>query len=599
MTRLPYLDAHAASDGEAWRGRVSTVLKGKSVDSLRSQTYDAIPVAPLYEAARASTPVARAASGWSAMQRIDNPDPEAARKQALEDLENGADGLHLVFAESVGAYGFGLPSDAPLGGILRDVIFDAEVPIELDCSDGTGAAAAMLADAIVARGASLANTRIAFGIDPFTRLARGGTCSDRGTLASRAKALREKGFAGSPFVADARIIHAAGGSEAQELGYALAAGVAILRLLDEAGIMQSDKTSAISFRFAVDPDEFVGVAKLRAFRQLWAAVERDCELTPSSCQVHAETGWRAMTRRDPDANMLRATLAIFAAAVGGADRISVLPHTQAIGLPDAFARRVTRNAQLVLREEANLDKVADPAAGSGGIEALTSALCEKGWDVFRNIEAVGGLESAIEQGAFRESVATVAKARAKSIARRKDGITGVSEFPLVGETPPHVEAPIAELGETKTPFAPIRLAEPFERLRDRADAELVATGYRPKVFLATLGPLAAHAARTTFAKNLFEAGGFETVTHTGGDDDASLAEAFRSSGANIACLCGSDAVYTKRAAPAAVALAPHAKCLLLAGRPGEHEAAWRQAGVDDFAFVGADVLALLESLAAH
>ncbi len=596
LTQLPYLDAHPVSDEETWRDRVSTVLKGKSADSLRSQTYDAIPIAPLYEAARASVPVARPASGWAVMQRIDHVNAQAAQTQSLEDLENGADGLQIVVADAVGAYGFGLPPNAPLGDILHDVIFDAEVPIELDCADGTGAAAKALADVVSARGANPADTRIAFGIDPFSRVARGGARSDGAALASLASDLRTKGFSGPLFVADARLVHAAGGSEAQELGYALAAGVAVLRLLETTGIAPDTYTPALSFRLAIDAQEFIGVAKLRALRQLWAAVERDCGTTPSPCHIHAETAWRAMTRRDPDVNMLRATLAIFAAAVGGADRISVLPHTQAVGLPDAFARRVARNAQLVLREEANLDKVSDPSAGSGGIEALTAALCEKGWDVFRSIEAAGGLEAALEGSTFRKSIADVAASRAKNIARRKDGITGVSEFPLAGETPPHVEAPIVDGNTAKTPFAPIRLAEPFERLRDHADAVLVSTGQRPKVFLATLGPLATNAARATFAKNLFEAGGFETVAYAGADDDAALAEAFRASGAATACLCGSDAIYADRATSAATAIAPGAKRLVMAGRPGEYEGVWRQAGITDFAYAGADVLALLEAL---
>ena len=597
MSRLPYLDAHPNPDRDAWRDRVAVVLKGRPVETLDTQTYDAIPVMPLYAAAAQTFSVERSACGWSILQRADHSDVATAGTQALEDLENGADGLQLVFADAIGAYGFGLPTDAALDVVLRDVVLDAEIPLELDCADGTGAAALALADTVERRGADVSATRIAFGIDPFTAVARGSAPAlDRqGAPAECGKRLRERGFGGPLFVADARLIHAAGGSEAQELGYALAGGVACLRLLDAAGFTVEDAAAAVAFRVAIDPDEFVGIAKLRALRQLWAAVRRDCGLPPSPCPIHAETAWRSLTRRDPDVNMLRATLAVFAAAVGGADRISVLPHTLALGLPDAFARRVARNAQLVLREEANLDKVSDPAAGSGGIEALTAALCEKGWDVFRTIERAGGLRKALEGSTFRESVASVSTARAKNIARRKDAITGVSEFPLSGEVSPAVERRNGAAVDD-APFAPHRTSEPFERLRDRSDEMLAATGTRPRIFLATLGPLATHAARTSFAKNLFEAGGFSTIASDGNDTDAALADSFRKSGATIACLCGSDAVYAERAAGVAAALAPNASRIVLAGRAGEHETAWRRAGVTDFVYAGADVLALLTSL---
>ena len=598
LARLPYLDAHPSADHGAWRERVSAVLKGKPAESLGSQTYDGIPVAPFYPAATQTISVTRPTRGWSIVQRADHPDPSTAGAQALEDLENGADGLQLVFANAIGAYGFGLPSDAALAMVLRDVVLDAEVPLELDCADGTGGVALALAETVEQSGADVSATRIAFGIDPFAAVARGSgpTLDGQSALAACAKSLRARAFHGPLFVADARLIHAAGGSEAQELGYALAAGVACLRLLDAAGFAAEHLTAAVAFRVAIDPDEFVGIAKLRALRQLWAAIARDCGLPPPACYIHAETSWRALTRRDPDVNMLRATLAIFAAAVGGADRISVLPHTQAVGLPDAHARRVARNAQLVLREEANLDKVSDPAAGSGGIEALTAALCEKGWDVFRAIEGAGGLRKALDGSAFRESVAAVSAARAKNVARRKDAITGVSEFPLSGEVPPAVELR-ASVAVENAPFAPHRTAERFERLRDRSDETLATTGARPKIFLATLGPLATHAARATFAKNLFEAGGFVTVTSDGEDTDAALVHSFEESGAAIACLCGSDAVYAERAAAAAAALVAKATRIVLAGRPGDQETAWRKAGITDFAYAGADVLALLTSLA--
>ena len=189
----------------------------------------------------------------------------------------------------------------------------------------------------------------------------------------------------------------------------------------------------IYFRMAADADEFLTIAKFRAIRKLWARVEAACGLTPKPAVVAAETAWRMMTERDPYVNMLRTTIAVTAAGLGGADNISALPHTAAIGLPDAFARRVARNAQLVLLEESNLAKVSDPAAGSGAIEDLTAKLCAAAWALFQNYDKAGGAWVALEQGLIQRDVASVREKRQAAAARRKDAITGTSDYPNLHE----------------------------------------------------------------------------------------------------------------------------------------------------------------------
>ena len=215
-----------------------------------------------------------------------------------------------------------------------------------------------------------------------------------------AKTFLAKGFDKGLVCADGRVIHAAGGSPAQELAFALASGVAALRALETAGVSLDDARKLIDFRLAADADEFLTLAKFRALRRLWAAIQRACGLEAEAIRVHGETAWRMMTRRDPWVNLLRSTVAVFSAGLGGADSVCVLPFTQALGLPDAFARRIARNTQLAPLEESNLGKVADPAAGSGGIEALTDALVERGYALFQEIEKAGGLARALEGGAF-------------------------------------------------------------------------------------------------------------------------------------------------------------------------------------------------------
>jgi len=319
--------------------------------------------------------------------------------------------------------------------------------------------------------------------------------------------------------------------------------------------------------------------------------------------VAAETAWRMMTRRDPYVNILRSTIAAFAAGLGGADAMTVLPFTAAIGLPDRFARRVARNTQLILLEESNLAKVADPAAGSGGIEDLTQQLCAAAWALFQEIEQAGGAAAALEHGLIQNKVAATRAEREKNVARRKDALTGTSEFPDIHEAAVHVldvvpkSAPLPQGRREQTAFAAlprIRLGEPFEALRDASDRALAATGSRPKVFLANLGKLSDFTARTLFAKNFFEAGGIDASTNDGFTSRDEMIAAFRSSGAKLACLCSSDKIYAAEAADAAKALtSAGAAHIYLAGRPGELEAALRSAGVRDFIYVGCDVLATL------
>jgi len=357
----------------------------------------------------------------------------------------------------------------------------------------------------------------------------------------------------------------------------------------------------IYFRLSADADQFLTIAKFRGLRKLWARIEEACGLAPKPAYVAAETAWRMMTRRDADVNMLRTTVAVAAAGLGGADSVTVLPHTAALGLPDAFARRIARNTQLILLEESNLAKVADPAAGSGAIEDLTSQMCAAAWSLFREIETAGGAWAALERGVVQGKVAAVRAQRQQAVARRKDALTGTSDYPDLDEKQPAVLDVATIVAPKETAVAVtiealprIRLAEPFEALRDASDKMLAQTGSRPKVFLANLGPLSAFVTRATFAKNFFEAGGIETVTNDGFKSHTEMAAAFRASGAKLACLCASDDIYSKEAVEAAKTLTSAAH-VYLAGRPLALEGTLRGAGVSTFIFSGCDALAILRT----
>jgi methylmalonyl-CoA mutase len=608
---LPLAADFASATYDDWRKLVDGVLKGAPFEKLVGKTYDGLRIEPIYRRARDAAPITGrpAAAPWQIMQRIDHPDAEAANAQALEDLEGGAAGLQIEFAGGPGARGFGVVNAAPetLKRLFDGIMFDAGISIALNPVFGRENAGANLADLVEEKRLDPAKLDISFNYQALSTMAVRGTSAASWSELEKAFAkiigdLMERGFRGPFALADGRPVHDAGGSEAQELAFALALAVAYLRALEAGGIALERARAAISFRLAADAGQFLTMAKFRALRLLWARVEGACGLAPKPVFIAAETAWRMLTQRDPYVNMLRATMATFSAGLGGANSVTVLPHTLALGLPDPFARRVARNTQLILLEESNLAEVSDPAAGSGGIEALTQQLCEAAWHLFQEIERTGGAFAALEQNLIQSKVAATRAAREANVARRKDVFTGASEFPDLAETnvavldtKPIEFAPESEARFKFDAFSPIRLAVPFERLRDRSDEILKSKGTRPRVFLANLGTPAEFTARATFARSFFETGGIEAVASEGFNDPAALATAFRASGAALACLCSSDKVYAEQAAGAAKALqAAKAKHIYLAGRAGAQESALRAAGVNDFIFAGSDALGILQ-----
>ena len=585
-----------------WRKLVEAVLKGGSFERLKSRSYDGLTIEPLYSPARQAIGVAGrpGGTGWSVMQRIDHPDPAAANAQARQDVEAGADGLVLVFAGSVSANGFGLAANpAALARVLEGVDLGGVV-MDLNLSPATRAMAREVAALIKMSGIDAASVDLRFSLNPIGGFAAGGR-SEQGwdqlasSLAATIVALAADGFRGPFAVADGRVIHNAGGSEAQELAFALASAVAYLRALEQGGTALQAAYDAIYFRLTADADQFLTTAKFRAMRKLWTRVATAAGLSAKPAMVTAETAWRMLTRRDAYSNILRTTIAVAAAGLGGADAITVLPHTAALGLPDAFARRIARNMQLVLLQESNLARVSDPAAGSGAFESLTEQLCLAAWAQFQEIERDGGAWAVLQSGMIQRNVAAVCTARQQALARGQDILTGTNAFPDIGEARPAVvevkpPAPATQTAAviTAPPLPRLRLAEPFETLRDKSDQILAATGARPKVFLATLGTPAEFTARANFAANFFEAGGLEAFSGAVGDHQAAQAP--------LACLCASKKLSEAELASAVAAVKQKgASHIYFSGQPGAQENALRQAGVQTFIHEGCDALATLNA----
>ncbi len=428
---------------EKWRALAEKSLAGASFDeALVSHTDDGIRIEPLLERAAdpSFAPRRLSAAPWQVIQRIDDPDPRRANRQALEDIAQGASGLSLVFEGAPNAFGYGLPAapetlDAVLAGIPLN-----RTHLRIDVHP----ASRMMADWFVAyltkQRADPAKLGLSFGIDPAAIFAGTGRLSMtiEALQASMPQSLAHFFALGVPGVlleADGRIYHNAGATEAQELGAMLASAAAHLRLFEDARQALVYAAPHIGFAVSVDQDQFLSMAKLRALRMLWARVLELCSIPGCAATIHAETSWRMTTLADPETNILRSTIACFAAATGGADSISILPHTIAHGLPADFARRIARNTQLVMASESHVDFVADPASGSGGIEALTDALCEKAWDEFRAIESEGGILRSLEAGKLQQRIVAARQERARQYREGNRAIVGTTLYRLASEKP--------------------------------------------------------------------------------------------------------------------------------------------------------------------
>ncbi|MEZ4408385.1 MAG: methylmalonyl-CoA mutase family protein [Polyangiales bacterium] len=544
-----------------WRAQVEAELQGAPFEkSLVYKTAEGLSVEPLYTALTTdpglpgAAPFTRGESERSAVFAVCTRHERYDRAAIDDDLSGGADALWLS-AEAWRA-------DPSLGAGVERVVDDVSV------EDFT----ATLTDPAA---------RFTLGIDPVASLVRGATDDVDVALAAMARgavALRERFANGRAVVVSTLPFHDAGADAADELALSLSTGALYLDALLDAGLTVADAAAQITLRVAVGRDTFGELCKLRALRVCWhklLAAHGAGEVAPP--RVHAVSSWRTLTRRDPWVNLLRVTTQVFAAALGGARLITPATY-DAVDGDSPLGRRAARNTALVLRDESHLGRVVDPAGGAYFFEARTDVLAREAWTRFQQIERDGGVVKALRDGSLAARLERAHLARLDAIAKRKEPITGVSEFANLDER-------VAAATATETRGLPRhRDAEVFEDLRDRADA-LSAEGALPTVSLVTLGPPKEHRARVGFARGFFSAGGLRAKESTA---DAA---------GSVACLCGSDERYAAEAEEVARSLKSRGvKTVLLAGRGGEREAALREAGVDGFIYLGCDVVKTLAAL---
>jgi methylmalonyl-CoA mutase len=676
---------------DEWRPLAEADLGGASFEQkLVTHAYEGIDIQPVYTRrdrpgegdpngfpglapyVRGARPLGAVQAGWDLRQEHADPDLGATNWAILEDLQGGVTSLLLrldiaarsgldpddaAAAELAGRDGLMAyhvdDFDAALGGVHLDMI-----GVTLEAGAAFLPAAAALVALWQGRDVPPDQARGAFNADPLAVLARDGQLPVP-PAAALAQLADLAGWTAKnyPRVTAVRVgtapYHHAGATAAQDVAFSMATAVEYLRAMTEAGLDVGTAARQVLFSFSLGTHHFLAIAKLRAARRLWSRVVGACGGSPGAgaMRVHARVSKRVLTLRDPYVNMLRNTAACYAAGLGGAEAITSVPFDTVAGPPDAFSRRIARNTVLILQEEARLHRVIDPAGGSWYLDWLTDQVAEKAWGIFQEVESNGGMLRAVLGGWVAQQIDSAFAPRARNFARRKEGITGVSEFPDLHERPvarpgldrvalrdaaarriagcrlpmadwdnsaiSNLQSAIcveaashgASLGQLARalgfhaeptaipPLTPHPFAEPFEELRDASDAWLASRGQRPRVFLANMGPVAHHTARATYAKNFFEAGGFEVVGNDGFRESDTAARAFGDSGATIAVICSSDKLYPEVVPQVAPKLkAAGARSVVLAGNPGANEAVWRAAGVDRFIFIKCDVLATLREV---
>ena len=331
---------------DMWLSRVS------NFDKLASLTADGIRIEPLYQQIRGERADRAIHGSWTVVQRVDHPNANKANAQALDDLEHGSGGICIV------------RKDADVARALQGVALHA-IHTRLEGGDGLAKA---FANYVEKQPIDPARLNVSFGLNDDALV----------------NDLLAQGFKGPFLEADGRVVHEQGATEAQELACVLSGLVHALRKFGHVPII-------VGATLAANQDMFLTLAKFRSLRLLWARGIEASGIPFEPLRLHGETSRRMMAKLDPHTNILRATAAVFGAGLGGCDTFTVLPFSIAQGLPDAFARRMARNTQLILLEESHLWRVADPASGSGYVESLTRELCERAWTIFQGIEKTGKL----------------------------------------------------------------------------------------------------------------------------------------------------------------------------------------------------------------
>lgn len=530
---------------------------------------------------------------WFIRQDIRVEDPKEANTKALDLLNKGIDSLGFkIKAKDL--------SEDYIRTLLKDICCEC---IELNfktCQRHTVKLAQLLTDYFKEKGYAPEKLQGSLNFDPIGKMLKKG--KDLSGLIATAKELTEI-LAPYPhfhcIAVNSVQLNNAGAYIYQELGYALAWGNEYLNRMTEAGVPVDTVAQKIKFNFGISSNYFMEIAKFRAARMLWANIVNEYKpACTCACQMeaHAETSNFNLTLFDAHVNLLRTQTEAMSAAIGGVSSITVTPFDQAYETPNDFSERIARNQQLLLKEEAHLNRIVDPAAGSYYIENLTVSIAKQAWELFLKVEEEGGMVNAIKAGSVQEAVNGSNKARHEAVSKRKEILLGTNQYPnfteLAGEKAPlQPTCCCADAHEeSEKAFATLnsdRAASEFEALRLQTEH----SGKRPKAFMLTIGNLAMRQARAQFSCNFLACAGYEVIDNLGFPSVEEGIEAAMKAQADIVVLCSSDEEYAEYAIPAFQALKGKAM-FIVAGAPACMENL-KAAGIENFIHVRCNVLETL------
>ncbi|MDR2429941.1 MAG: acyl-CoA mutase large subunit family protein [Puniceicoccales bacterium] len=605
-----------------WKTAAEALLKGAPFDKIMlTPTPEALTLQPIYEREvlnaipatatlpgqdgflRGTRPDGYCRAPWDIAQEIHGADPATFNATLLRDLAAGQNAVSLVLDHPGSPR---LENAADFATAFQNVTPEA-IAWHFHAGTRTQATATLFHDWLKKQNATPGKIRGTLNYDPLGTLAATGSLpfplAEFGATA--ANLVRFTSDHLPAFTALGVVTHAyhnAGASAVEELGTALATGLAYLRALGEHGFDTDDAASQMAFHFSIGGNFFVELAKLRAARITWARIVTELGGNPAAqvMRQHARTGIFNKTKHDPCVNILRTTTEALGGVLGGIESLTIGAYDECVRQPDDLARRVARNTHIILQEECELTSVIDPSGGSWYVEKLTDDIAGKSWEFFQKIEAQGGAAVAIQNGFIQNSIAATRKGREKLLGQRRVSLVGTNQYPNIQEKPlpsttgPDSAASPKKTGDTARETAPAlpstRLAARYEELRAAATAYKAKHGHGPKIHLANIGPLRRHKARADFTRGFFETGGFEITGAEGSTDATAIANAAIASGAQLIVICGHDEDYVTQVpliAQAIKAKAPQLT-LILAGNPGDNEPSYKSAGLDTFIFVKSD-----------
>jgi methylmalonyl-CoA mutase len=647
---------------EEWKQEVEKSLKGKPIEKLYSTTYENLRIKPIYTRedleslehleqypgfpgyVRGIHVNGYIQEPWLVSQELSARNAKEWNEIVKHDLARGQTEIHLVLDQ----LGFSVTSLTDLEEMFSGISLQ-DYSLRVDAGACSLPFLALLATYLEKNQMPFETLRGTIGMDPLAALVKKGQLSSSLTtlydvMADVTVWAKEHMPNVKTIIVHGEPYHNGGANAIQELAFAFATAVEYVNECLNRGVTIDEAAQRISFSLAIGSNFFMEIAKLRAARIVWSNIVQTFGGNEESQKmwIHARTSHFTKTVYDPYVNMLRATTEAFAATVGGANSLHVSPFDEAIQQADEFSRRIARNTQLILLEEAHIGKVIDPAGGSYYVETLTAQIAEEVWKLFQQIEAKGGITKALEEGFVQAEVEKVAELRKKHVKTRKEKIVGTNLYANLAEPPvskreagnhtstspdlpfydenvaqvktefsekPFMQTAISIVSRRATaqeinealaatgpsinikPIAQWRLAEPFEQLRKASEVHLEKHGSRPTVHLINLGPIPNHKARADFITGFFEAGGFEVVKNNGYMSAEEAVKGALSLEGTHYIICGSDESYTDTVPTISTELKkanPHLKLYVAGKQAPEIEETFVQAGIDGFIHIGSN-----------